>query len=87
MFGNRKHKKIDFVLHCQANKGSDKLWKKNLHKPNIHSVRKRQISTDPDQRPQNMVSDQVLHCLLTEYYIKIGINMKKNPTTHKREMG
>ena len=38
MFGNRKHKKIDFVLHCQANKCSDKLWKKNLHKPNIHKT-------------------------------------------------
>ena len=44
--GTENIKKIDFVLHCQANKGSYKLWKKNPHKPNIHSVRQRQIKTD-----------------------------------------
>ena len=36
-------------------------------------------SADPDQKPNNQVSDQGLHCLLTECSIKIwGKNEKKN---------
>ena len=33
-------------------------------------------STDPDQMPYNMTSDQGLHCLLTECSIKTGMKTK-----------
>ena len=33
-------------------------------------------SAKPDQMPQNVASDQVLHCLLTEVSFKIWIKMK-----------
>ena len=34
-------------------------------------------NVDQDQMPQNMASDQYLHCLLTEISIKNDIKMKK----------
>ena len=38
-------------------------------------------STDPDQTPQNVASDQDLHCLSTKCFIKICIKKKKIPPT------
>ena len=38
-------------------------------------------SADLEQTPQNAVSDQVLHCLLTECSIKIWIKMKNATKT------
>ena len=32
-------------------------------------------SAEPDQMPQNVASDQVLHCFLTVYSYKIGIKL------------
>ena len=31
-----------------------------------------QLSADPDQSPQNVASDQGLHCLLTEWFSKFS---------------
>ena len=36
-------------------------------------------SAKPDQTPQNVASDQVLHCLQTEVFYEIWIKMKKKP--------
>ena len=35
-------------------------------------------SADPEQTPQNMASDQGLHCLLTECPIKMLLKMKNS---------
>ena len=40
-------------------------------KPSILFCGTQANSVDPDQMPQNVASDQVLHCLLTESIIKI----------------
>ena len=50
----------------------------NAYKPSVLFVGHRQNSADPDQMPQNVVSDQGLHSLLTERSIKIWKNMKNN---------
>ena len=46
-------------------------------------------SADPDQTPHNVVSDQDLHCLLTECYVKILKKKisKYQPLPLKFEMG
>ena len=47
----------------------------NPYKSRVLFVGYRQNSADPDQTPQNMASDQGLHCLLTVCSIKFKIKI------------
>ena len=49
----------------------------NPYKPSFLFVGHRQNIADPDEMPQNVVSDQGLHSFLTECSIKIWENIKK----------
>ena len=50
----------------------------NPYKPSFLFVGHRQNSADPDEMPQNVVSDQGLHSFLIECSIKIWKNIKNN---------
>ena len=50
----------------------------NPYKPSVKFCGTKENNADPDQTPQNEVSDEGLHCLLTESSIRILIKMKKN---------
>ena len=58
----------DLSLFCLQMLSTDEV---NPCKPSVRFVRHRQNSAKPDQMPQHAASDQVLHCLLTEFLLKL----------------